>query len=63
MTIVEISRNYMDILNDLKEKIIKARMSTAIAVNNELLKIYWEIGHSIYEQEKASNWCCNVERC
>jgi predicted nuclease of restriction endonuclease-like (RecB) superfamily len=52
----EISKNYIDILNDLKEKIIKARMSTAIAVNNELLKIYWEIGHSIYEQEQASNW-------
>jgi hypothetical protein len=53
----------MDILNDLKEKIRNVRMDTALAVNNESLKIYWEIGHSIYEQEKASNWCCNVERC
>jgi predicted nuclease of restriction endonuclease-like (RecB) superfamily len=47
---------YIEILNLLKDKIKYARQKTALAVNLELLKIYWEIGQTILIQEQKSTW-------
>lgn len=52
----ELSKNYSAILQDLKEKIRQARLRATIAVNNELLKVYWEIGDTISKQEQAEGW-------
>lgn len=48
--------NYGAILKQLKEKIKAAQTKAVFAVNNELLKVYWEIGNVISEQEKESGW-------
>jgi predicted nuclease of restriction endonuclease-like (RecB) superfamily len=48
--------NYGLVLQQLKNKIKTAKIQTVLAVNNELLKVYWEIGHVISEQEKAAGW-------
>jgi predicted nuclease of restriction endonuclease-like (RecB) superfamily len=48
--------NYGAILKQLKEKIKAAQTKAVLAVNNELLKVYWEIGNVIFEQEKESGW-------
>lgn len=50
------SKNYMDVLQDLKEKIRQARLRAVVAVNNELLSVFWEIGNTIRKQEKAEGW-------
>ncbi len=47
---------YGAILKQLKEKIKTAQTKAVLAVNNELLKVYWEIGNVIFEQEKESGW-------
>ncbi len=52
--------NYINILNSLKDKIRQARYKAATAVNVELLKLYWEIGNSILEQQKEEGWGSKV---
>ncbi len=48
--------NYHIILSSLKEKIRLARQKAAIAVNHELLMVYWEIGNTILQQQKEEGW-------
>lgn len=52
--------DYINILDVLKEKIRKARIKTVIAVNTELLKLYWEIGNIIALQESTQGWGTKV---
>lgn len=51
-----IDKSYSNILQDLKEKIRQARLQATVAVNNELLKVYWEIGDAINKQEQSEGW-------
>ena len=56
----ELSKNYIEVLHSLKEKIRQARLQATIAINNELLKIYWEIGYTILQQQKNEGWGTKV---
>lgn len=56
----EITNNYIEVLQNLKEKIRQARLRATIAVNNELLKVYWEIGNTILLQQKTEGWGAKV---
>ncbi len=49
---LEASKNYIEILQSLKDKIKQARLRATISVNNELLKVYWEIGNTLYCNKK-----------
>ncbi len=51
-----VSKNYMIVLQTLKERIRQARLRAVVAVNNELLTVFWEIGNTIRKQEKAEGW-------
>ncbi len=51
-----VSKNYMTVLQTLKERIRQARLRAVVAVNNELLTVFWEIGNTIRKQEKAEGW-------
>ncbi|MDQ6755770.1 MAG: PDDEXK nuclease domain-containing protein, partial [Bacteroidota bacterium] len=53
-------KNYQHILDSLKEKIRLSRFTAAIAVNYELLKMYWEIGNTILEQQKEEGWGAKI---
>lgn len=52
----ELGKNYRTVLQDLKEKIRQARLRAILAVNNELLKVYWEIGDTISREEQSEGW-------
>ena len=56
----EPGKNYVAVLKDLKEKIRQARLQATITVNNELLKLYWEIGNAILLQQKTEGWGTKV---
>lgn len=56
----ELIKNYPAILQDLKEKIRQARLRATLAVNTELLNIYWEIGHTILQQQKSEGWGAKI---
>lgn len=48
--------NYSNIVAGLKEKIRQAKTKASLAVNKELLNVYWEIGNTILEQQKSEGW-------
>jgi predicted nuclease of restriction endonuclease-like (RecB) superfamily len=41
---------------ELKTRIRSAQVKAAIAVNRELLELYWELGREICEKQKTANW-------
>jgi predicted nuclease of restriction endonuclease-like (RecB) superfamily len=53
-------KNYHHILQSLKEKIRQSRVKATLAVNKELLIVYWEIGNTILQQQKKEGWGTKV---
>lgn len=54
------SQDYDDWLRRLKEHIRTAQVRAALAVNQELLLLYWQIGRSIVEQQHQEGWGSKV---
>lgn len=52
--------NYKEFIASLKLKIRSAQIKGAIAVNKELIKLYWEIGEDIVEKQKQDGWGSKV---
>lgn len=52
--------NYLHIITELKNKIKQAKINTAFSVNRELLAVYWEIGNTILQQQKAEGWGAKI---
>jgi len=44
--------NYALFLNHLKQRIRQAQVRAALAVNRELLLLYWQIGKEILERQQ-----------
>jgi len=51
---------YQKIVASLKQKIKHARQKASLAVNKELLFIYWEIGKTILQQQEEVGWGAKV---
>jgi len=49
-------KNYKSWVVELKKKIQGAQIKAALAVNRELLTLYWELGKAICEKQQKSNW-------
>lgn len=47
---------YEPFLQKLKERVRSAQIKAAVAVNTELIGLYWELGKSIVEQQEKSDW-------
>jgi predicted nuclease of restriction endonuclease-like (RecB) superfamily len=52
--------NYDHFLHDLKARIRAARMRAALAVNLELVLLYWHIGRDILERQEREGWGSKV---
>jgi len=52
--------NYADFLNGLKSRIRTAQVKAALAVNQELILLYWQIGHDILARQKGEKWGSSV---
>jgi len=48
--------DYPDFLTDLKERIRAAQGRAALAVNRELVLLYWQIGRDIAEKQEGGGW-------
>jgi predicted nuclease of restriction endonuclease-like (RecB) superfamily len=46
-----LGKEYLHLLAEIKSKIKSAQVRAALAVNDEVIKLYWEIGKSILEKE------------
>ena len=51
---------YEDFLRDLKVRIRTAQVKAALAVNRELVLLYWQIGHDILLRQKEQGWGAKV---
>lgn len=52
--------NYDNFLRSLKERIRTAQVRAALAVNKELVLLYWQIGREILERQKQEGWGAKV---
>jgi predicted nuclease of restriction endonuclease-like (RecB) superfamily len=51
---------YAELLGELKERIAAARVGAALAVNQELILLYWSIGRDILNRQTAQGWGARV---
>ena len=53
---VMISPEYRQFIEDLKTRVVSARISAARAVSLDLILLYWDIGCGIVEKQKVLGW-------
>lgn len=51
-----VDRQYKKWVVELKTRIQSAQVKAAVAVNRELLELYWDLGREICEKQKVANW-------
>src|ERR1700722_5109097 len=54
------SKSYLDLLARLKSQIQTAQVRAALAVNRELVLLYWQIGKEILTRQQAEDWGSKV---
>jgi hypothetical protein len=47
---------YGDWLAELKSKVRQARLQASLAVNSELIGLYWRIGRNILDRQQRDGW-------
>lgn len=58
--VAQLTLDYPRLLEDLKARIRTAQLKAALAVNRELVLLYWEVGRSILESQKREGWGAKV---
>jgi predicted nuclease of restriction endonuclease-like (RecB) superfamily len=56
----ELPAAYPQFLAEVKARIGAARTRAVLAVNSELITLYWEIGHEILEREQREGWGAKI---
>jgi predicted nuclease of restriction endonuclease-like (RecB) superfamily len=56
----QLPADYPEFLVEVKTRIAAARTRAALAVNSELIKLYWEIGRDILNRERREGWGAKV---
>jgi predicted nuclease of restriction endonuclease-like (RecB) superfamily len=51
---------YEDFLRDLKPRIRTAQVRAVLAVNRELVRLYWQIGRDIIERQDQAGWGAKI---
>jgi hypothetical protein len=47
---IENNKTYFNFLEDIKKRVLSARISVARTINRNLVKLYWDIGRMIVEK-------------
>lgn len=55
-TTLAISANYRQFIEELKGRVVSARVSAARAITHEAILLYWDIGQGIVEKQKEHGW-------
>ena len=50
------SPEYRQFIEQLKARVLSARLSAARAVNRDLIMLYWDIGRGIVEKQQVLGW-------
>ncbi len=54
--ILHLDKKYIELLNELKSQIRNRQIKAALAVNREIIELYWHIGKGIVEKQKNAKW-------
>jgi len=49
-------KEYIKFLNEIKSRIVTARIQAIRSVNKELIKLYWDIGKNIVDRQEKFGW-------
>jgi predicted nuclease of restriction endonuclease-like (RecB) superfamily len=52
--------DYPSFINNLKQRIANARIKATLAVNKELVSLYWQIGRAIIERQEKEGWGAKI---
>lgn len=52
--------DYAGLLAELKGRITAARLKAALAVNSELILLYWQIGNDILQRQQVEGWGAKI---
>lgn len=55
-----LSEGYKELLKDIKERVKSSQLKAAVAVNHELVQLYWGIGQSVLKKQEAEGWGSKV---
>ncbi|NJR76685.1 MAG: DUF1016 domain-containing protein [Scytonema sp. CRU_2_7] len=55
-----VAQGYEEFLGELKERIRQAQVRAALAVNRELILLYWQIGRDILMRQQQQGWGAKV---
>lgn len=58
--LVKVPKGYPELLDDLKKRIRTAQLRAGLAVNRELILLYWEIGRQILQRQQQEGWGTKV---
>ena len=63
MTNLTNAASYRQVLADIKQRIRHAQTRAVMAVNAELIRLYWEIGALIDARQQQEGWGTGMFRC
>lgn len=55
-----VDQNYLELINTLKQKILLAQQRAVLAVNRELVILFWEIGKTILDKQHQRGWGAKI---
>ena len=55
-SVTAIQNSYVSLLSDIKQRIQAARSRAALAVNAELIRLYWDIGRTLLVRRELEGW-------
>ncbi|RMF57158.1 MAG: DUF1016 family protein, partial [Calditrichaeota bacterium] len=58
--VAQLPVDYPALLRGIKDRIQTAQIKAGLAVNRELVLLYWEIGRDILSRQKAKGWGAKV---
>ncbi len=53
-------KNFSLLLKEIKTRIQQAQASAILAVNSELIRLYWDVGRTIFEKQKNEGWGSSI---
>lgn len=56
----QLDESYLQFIAELKEQIYNSQVKAGLAVNRELVILYWRIGRKIWQNQKQSGWGSKV---
>lgn len=55
-TSLELPSDYTDFLKGIKSRIQAAQIKASVAINRELITLYWDVGKQIVERQTTNSW-------